>query len=236
MLNELDAKIPGFRDRIRLITGASGGMLGAANYVGGIAASADPSLDQSPSTISSDYLSPIAWQIAFRDSLPITPPPWATHNRGQVLQDLWCVSAPILAYTFGELKHLEEAGKIPSIIFSPMLVEDGRRLLISNLPLADLTGNDGDSLIQEDEQELRERLQVMSPQEQFATSYDLEYPGIASVSALEVFDLFVEDARSRLKLASAVRMSATFPYITSAAVLPTIHRATWLTRARAVSS
>jgi hypothetical protein len=221
VLNELNAAIPGFRDQIRLITGASGGMLGAANYVAGVAAAADPSLDQSPSTISSDYLSPIAWQIAFRDSLPNALLPWATHNRGQVLQDSWCVSAPRLAYTFGALKQLEEAGKIPSIIFSPMLVEDGRRLLISNLPLADLTGNDGDTLIKEDEQQLRERLQVLSPQQQFATSYDLEYPGIASVSALEFFDLFGEDARCRLKLASAVRMSATFPCITSAAVLPT---------------
>jgi hypothetical protein len=43
-----------------------------------------------------------------------------------------------LAYTFGHLRPLEAQAKVPSLIFSPMIVEDGRRLLISNLDLAHL--------------------------------------------------------------------------------------------------
>ena len=34
-----------------------------------------------------------------------------------------------------QLRTDEENGKIPSIILSPMIIEDGRRLLISNLDL-----------------------------------------------------------------------------------------------------
>ncbi len=52
-------------------------------------------------------------------------------------------------------------------------------------------------------------------------AYDLEYPDIASVSAVEFFRLFGEPSREKLRLASAVRTSATFPYVTSSVTLPT---------------
>ena len=51
--------------------------------------------------------------------------------------------------------------------------------------------------------------------------YDLEYPELASVPAVEFFRLFGEQSRDKLTLANAVRMSATFPYITSSVCLPT---------------
>ena len=50
--------------------------------------------------------------------------------------------------------------------------------------------------------------------------YDLEYPDVASVSAVELFRLFGEECRNSLKLATAVRMNATFPYVTSSITLP----------------
>jgi hypothetical protein len=37
--------------------------------------------------------------------------------------------------SFGDLAPLEEAGRVPSLVFSRMMVEDGRRLLSSNLDL-----------------------------------------------------------------------------------------------------
>ena len=36
-----------------------------------------------------DYLTPIAWQIAFRDFFPNSLLPWATYNRGDALEDAW---------------------------------------------------------------------------------------------------------------------------------------------------
>ena len=97
-----------------------------------------------------DYLTPIAWQIAFRDVFPNSLFPWATYNRGDVLEDAWIAFDDGIAQTFRDIKQQEEAGLIPSLVFSPMLVEDGRRLLISNLPLYDLTVNRGNVLPEED--------------------------------------------------------------------------------------
>ena len=40
---------------------------------------------------------------------------------------------------FSELVELEKDGCRPSLVFSPMMVEDARRLLVSNLDLMHLT-------------------------------------------------------------------------------------------------
>jgi hypothetical protein len=84
-----------------------------------------------------------------------------------------------------------------------MLVEDGRRLLISNLDLRYVASNDGNLLVS------RERTEATADK---ADNYSRE--------ALELFHLFPE-ARDRLKLATAVRLSASFPYLSPAAHLPT---------------
>ena len=140
-----------------------------------------------------DYLTPIAWKIAFRDFFPNCLIPWATPNRGDALEDAWIEYDPGIGRTFGEIKKKEEQGLIPSIVFSPMLVEDGRRLLISNLPLHDLAVLDGKALLGDDVDALRDQyLKVNASRENSKEPdrYDLEYPGIASVSAVEFFGLF----------------------------------------------
>ena len=114
-----------------------------------------------------DYLTPIAWQIAFRDVFPNSLLPWATYNRGDVLEDAWIAYDQAIARTFGEIKQQEAAGLIPSLIFSPMLVEDGRRLLISNLPLYDLTINHGNVLLKPEIDLLRDRFRNDHPAEQW---------------------------------------------------------------------
>ena len=171
--------------------------------------------------VAPDYLTPIAWQIAFRDFFPNSLVPWATYNRGDALEDAWIDFDKGIGHTFGQIKDKEYAGLIPSIIFSPMLVEDGRRLLISNLPLQDLAFIQGKALMADDEQTLRDQYRGYNPTKPEPDLYDLEYPDLASVSAVELFGLFGEAGRDNLKLASAVRMSATFPYVTSAVALPT---------------
>ena len=72
-----------------------------------------------------DYLTPIAWQIAFRDVFPNSLIPWATYNRADALEDAWIAFDDGITQTFRDLKNQEDAGLIPSIVFSPMLVEDG---------------------------------------------------------------------------------------------------------------
>jgi hypothetical protein len=225
VLKKLDGAFPGFHRNVRLITGASGGMLGAARYVarhGEGRGLVDD--DRHP-----DFLGPIAWQIAFHDFLPNALLPFPMPNRGDTLEDVWCDFAPELKTTFGNLAARERNGEIPSIVFSPMLVEDGRRILIANLPLDDLTVNLTDALLDGDKEVLRRKFfENQTPKPGIAPKaleeiedYDLEYPGLSSVSAMEFSKLFGDEALNSLRLASAVRMSATFPFITSVVALPT---------------
>ena len=149
VLGYLDQNIDDFPHHVRLMTGASGGMLGAARYVSGHADDTGVLGAPGRELDVPDYLAPIAWQIAFRDFFPNSLLPWATYNRGDALEDAWIAYDKGIAHTFGQIKPKEEAGLVPSIIFSPMLVEDGRRLLISNLPLHDLAVIHGNGLLTE---------------------------------------------------------------------------------------
>ena len=210
MLHYLDRGLDDFHHHVRLITGASGGMLGAARYVSrhheGKELLGNPDTPVSPP----DYLTPIAWQIAFHDFFPNSLLPWATYNRGDALEDAWIEREGEIALTFGQIKKKEDAGLVPSLIFSPMLVEDGRRLLISNLPLHDLAVIHGNAILNDDVDALGEQYWKENPTIAHTGpphDYDLEYPLLASVPAVEFFRLFDEGSRSRLTLASAVRMS-----------------------------
>jgi len=229
VLRRLDEAFPGFHRHVRLITGASGGMLGAARYVALHAEKPDdqvmPGAGDHP-----DFLGPIAWQIAFRDFLPNALVPFPVYNRGDKLEDVWLRYAPELGRTFGGLAEKERAGEIPSIVFSPMLVEDGRRVLISNLPMADLTVHLNGVLLDESRDALTKRYLDTKPKTRDGRlktagdvdDYDLEYPALSSFSAMEFSKLFEKQrALEHLRLASAVRMSATFPFITSVVTLPT---------------
>jgi hypothetical protein len=78
-----------------------------------------------------------------------------------------------------------------------MLVEDGRRLLISNLDLDSITRARGS----------------------LYTRSEGIHEGLYSLSAVEFFRLFPE--AEQFKLSTAVRMNASFPYVSPAAALPT---------------
>jgi hypothetical protein len=86
-------------------------------------------------------LTPIVRQLVSRD-LPLAfwpqaffPKGYQEVDRGTVLEQQW----PLLARPVCSVADKEARGEIPSMILSPMIVETGRRLLISNLDLAHLT-------------------------------------------------------------------------------------------------
>jgi len=230
VLRKLDEAFPGFHRHTRLVTGASGGMLGAARYVARHALQPEQPHVMEEGGPQPDFLGPIAWQIAFRDFFPNALLPLPVYNRGDRLEDSWLAYAPELGTTFGAIAGAEHSGMIPSIVFSPMLVEDGRRMLISNLPLADLTVHLHGVLLDESRADLTRRYLEGKPKDEEGRvkteadvdDYDLEYPALSSFSAMEFSKLFArERALDHLRLASAVRMSATFPFITSVVALPT---------------
>jgi Patatin-like phospholipase len=199
VLGELEkAMMPddNFPHHVRLITGASGGMVGAAHYVTTLAR---PGRLRSPVAdgVSKDFLGPAVRRMVMRDMPSAFWPFRQGTDRGQVLEESWVERKGAgLDHTFAALRGAERRGEIPSLVFSPMLVEDARRLLISNLSLDQIVTNRGSLLLG-------------GPGE----------AGLLSQSAVELFRLFPGARGFRVR--TAARMSATFPLISPAATLPT---------------
>jgi hypothetical protein len=197
--------LAGLDTSIRLLTGASGGMLANAYF----AVSRDerasqphaPLVEQiqrdiiesqkiklpwmseprrlDPILGDRDSLTLLAKQLVGKDSLMTILPFRTSIDRGRELENHW---RTIREKTFEWLGEGEAAGWRPSLVISPMLAETGQPLLISNL---DLSG-------------LREQ----------------------SYEAVEFFHLF-PTVRDRFRISTAVRMNAAFPFVTPAVKLPT---------------
>lgn len=201
---ELDKHMPGFHRHVRLITGASGGMLGAAYCVAELA-DVEENLatpigergDELFERISADSLQDAARWYVLRDVPQSLFRPvlgrveYLNRDRGMALEKRWRTSTNgKLGYTFGRLRPLEAQGRVPSLLFSPMIVEDGRRLLLSNLDLADLV----------------------------AVAVETGLP--PSLTSWE-FSACFPGQLADVQLSSAARMSASFPFVCPAGQLPT---------------
>ena len=193
ILERLD-HLDGFRPAARLVTGGSGGMVGASFWITSLCAGKSAFCSDG---VTGDGLTAVARRLAFGD-VPLAFLPLANEdNRGQALEDAWRVhGGPALDMTFAELRGGEQDGRWPSLVFSPILVEDGRRLLISNVDLSAAAQN----LVHWIEQ---------------PRALDL-----ASTSAYHLADV-VPGGLDRLPVRTAARLSASFPYVSPAAVLPT---------------
>jgi predicted acylesterase/phospholipase RssA len=217
VLSELEARfaaegIP-FPYHVRLISGASGGMYGASYYVRSLRPPGEMKWDdgrraemtQRLDKLTGEWLTPIAERLAVND-IPGFFSPFPSHtDRGIALEQAWSKGLDgELDMTFEDLGKQERAGWCPSLAFSPMMVEDGRRLLISNLDLRYPASNDGHLL--DTDQRIPAALVDQS------RNYSHE--------ALELFRMFPR-SRGRFTIATAVRMSASFPFLSPAVPLPT---------------
>jgi hypothetical protein len=204
----LERAIPGFHRHIRILTGASGGMLGAAYYramlhrfylersrpdvAGYREGQLADFLETNKPGLAADFLSPILQGLAFKDTpMALVCPFGFWDDRGRRLERAWRkYTDGALDITFQTLRQTESDGRLPSLIFSPMIVEEGRPLLISTLDL----------------------------DREFAVPDDVGY---APVRALELFKMFPQTAWN-LRLGTAARLSSAFPFFSPAASLPTI--------------
>lgn len=250
MLEKLEQEMPAgvpnraaFRNHIRLITGASGGMVGGTLYTAdfdrdwsdrgtpaALLADKDIGLGLLSGIAANQSLLPTIQTAVMRDfSLNLLLPPGvpASYDRGRSLEDKWALNARDRGYgptgktaaelaairasgkrlspfnrTFADLYEHERQGLRPSLIYSPMLVEDSRRLLISNLDLGRLAVATGP---------------VVHTPDEGVSRVDGQY----SRSGLEFFKLFPK-AHTQFQVGTAARMSATFPVISPAVSLPTV--------------
>ncbi len=231
-----------FDSSMRIITGTSGGMLGTACYVeqryralNKLPVGAEQWVEQVPT----DSLMKLAGYIALQD-LPraLLPRMFETKrsdnmikelDRGTILEDQWHF---LKGRVFADYRQWEESGKIPSLILSPMIIEDGRLLLISNLDL---------NLVARPQHTFRQATLPLWPGAWLSTALlrtEFEPRSLAftqgstinerepggtvraySLSGIEFFKVFPLAAGFRV--ATAVRMNATFPIISPAVSLPT---------------
>lgn len=181
-------------------------------------------------TLAEQSLLPTVQTAVMRDfSRNLFVPPWkpVAYDRGRSLEDKWMLNARARNYgppgrtadeldalraagrrlspfnrTFGDLYELEAQGLRPSLIYSPMLVEDSRRLLISNLDLGKLAV-------------------AVGPVARTPGEASFRVDGQYSRSGIEFFKLF-PNAHSTFQVGTAARMSATFPVVSPAVSLPTL--------------
>lgn len=198
VLTRLEDRGSSFSTHVRLITGASGGMLGATYW----AATLTPTgghFDRAPlpasvllDRVKTGALSAVASGLVFRDLWP--PPLRRGHDRGTELELAWERNCPVLADTIGSLADGERAGWRPSVVLSPMVVEDGRRLVISNLDLGAL---------------------LESAAAAVAGPAGLSQSGC---QALEIWPWAAET----LSLSTAIRLQANFPWVLPSTEIPPI--------------
>ncbi|MBL8010807.1 MAG: patatin-like phospholipase family protein [Flavobacteriales bacterium] len=189
--------------RTALLTGSSGGAIGATYYRQlSEAALNDPTVELQASShlerMSSDMLNPVAFSFVTNDLFiryrRVRDEKHAyTLDRGHVFERrLNELTDSLLTTRLDDLAENERAGRLPVLVLSPTVLNDGRRLVIGAQPMAFLT----------------------------AIAPEAPVHGEAEAEAIEFRRMFRDQEAGRLTLASALRMGASFPYITPVVSLP----------------
>lgn len=187
----------------QLITGSSGGMVGAA-YLRELYLLKQKSKIESyysseyKTKISKDILNPIAFTIATSEWLfPIksfiVDGKKYNYDRGYAFeQTLLENTDSVFNKRLSYYKLLESNSYIPMMVFSPSIVNDGRKMLISPMGVSYLTQNSRTE----------------------KTNYNKLY------DAIEYSRFFEKQNAHKTLFTSVLRMSATFPYISPVVSLP----------------
>jgi hypothetical protein len=187
----------------QLITGSSGGMVGAAYLRELYLQKQNKKIDSYylsayRTNISKDVLNPIAFTIATSEWLfPLkrfeVDGYHYSYDRGYAFEkQLEENTGQIFNKRLGDYLAPERESKIPMMIFSPSIVNDGRKMLISPLGISYATQNSQTN----------------------KTSYKKLY------DAVEYSRFFEKQSPEKTLFTSVMRMSATFPYISPVVSLP----------------
>lgn len=185
-----------------MITGASGGMIGASYWRNihdayCLGTLNFPYAHTFQENIGKDLLNPIVFSFASIDMIsPFNKITIAgqhyTTDRGYAFEkELGRISYGLLDKPIGYFTNREHAGLIPQLIINGTIVNDGRKLMICNQGIAYLT----------------------------QPEYSLDLPA-PPIDAVDYCAFFPEQDAHDLRLTSALRMNATFPYILPVVRLP----------------
>jgi hypothetical protein len=199
VFNQLQQLDPEFFEHVRLVTGASGGMLGAAHW---IASSGQAQLDGRSQPDAGGLFCAASTNSLYAplsNLLLFTP----FSDRGEALELAWERESPALALPLHTFAPLEARGQLPSLVFAPMLIEDGSQMLMGNLDL--------------DWYALADH-----------PSGTVEPPGCSIDAGLRNAEgacsnarqLFARVPGETVKISTIARVAASFPYVSPAVTLP----------------
>lgn len=188
-------------DHTFAITGASGGLVGASYYRElflrkKLYNNVEPTRMEYLQNMSKDILNPIVFSLIVNDIFVR----FETFNDGKYTyikdrgyafeKQLNTNTGGILNKKVMEYAPYEANAEIPLLFLTPSIVNDGRKLYISPMPLSFMNGNDTIDLWQ------------------------------SKIKGVEFMRFFKDQDAENLGFLSALRMSATFPYITPNINLP----------------
>lgn len=187
----------------RLITGASGGMMGASYmrelYLRKLI---DPSInlydDKHLEYVSQDILNPVAFSLTLNDiffrvqKFKIGEHKY-TKDRGYIFEQTFNRNTNnLLNKTIADYSEPEKKALIPMMVMAPTIINDGRRMLISSQPVSYLSST--------------------------ATLENVTNTSL--VESIEFSRFFKDQDADSLLFTTALRMNATFPYVMPYASLP----------------
>ncbi|HNP77365.1 MAG: patatin-like phospholipase family protein [Cyclobacteriaceae bacterium] len=191
-------------DQTMLITGASGGLIGASYFREVIlrqkqGQEVHPYSPLHQRKIATDNLNPLIFSLLANDLfVGLTKFEYQgqrySRDRGYTFEEQLNIDTEnFMDKTLTDYREPEMKATVPMIIFSPTIINDGRKLYISPQPVS------------------------------FLNSEILNFPTYDNpkLSGIDFQQLFAEHGGSNLRFLSALRMSATFPYITPNTTLPT---------------
>ncbi|MFK7783735.1 MAG: patatin-like phospholipase family protein [Crocinitomicaceae bacterium] len=196
---ELDGKL---NRHLHMITGASGGMVGAAYYrelllrqqKGQIASTYD---DRYQHNIGKDMLNKLSFMATTNDifiryqKCQFNGHTY-TKDRGYAFESQLHENTHfVMDHTLGYYREYEESGLIPTMIFSPTIINDGRRLLMSSQSLNFLTGCETNS------------------------------DGDRTLENIDYLSFFEQQDAEDIRFSSVLRASATFPMVMPMVTMPT---------------
>ncbi len=187
-----------------LITGASGGLIGASYFREIILREklgqpSQPYSVRHRRNIATDNLNPLIFSLLANDlfvgfrKFNYAGQQYVRDRAFTFEEQLNIDTERLMDKSISDYAKYELSSTIPMMVFSPTVVNDGRKLYISSLPV---------SYLNSDIESLR-------------GYHD------AKISGVDFQSLFESHGGDRLRFLSALRMNATFPYITPNTTLPT---------------
>lgn len=205
VLQETDSISKGaFYRQMHLITGSSGGMLGAAFFrelkynEQYDLADIDPYSQQLQWQLSRDLLNPTCFTLAVNDlffrlrDVEVQGRTYAMDRGYSFDRKLSSNTLGLLDKSFEEYQGIEYRSEVPTMILGPSIVGDGRKLLMSTKGVSYLT-------------------------------FTVPYSGIRKnkeFDGVEFSRLFARQKAGNLSFLTALRLSASFPYITPLVNMP----------------